>query len=86
MYANPSGSVMEVAVTAIAVAANAPSITVRGVVIYKYAPRSFAGAIGGANPSSGLTVEDCEIGYVFGSAIVADAFGTIRRNKIFQIG
>jgi hypothetical protein len=76
---NPQGRVVELSVTENAFRGNAGDVTIRGLVVEKYANRAQTGAISADNTSNWL-IEDVELRYNHGTGIrVGD--GSVLRNS-----
>ena len=61
-------------------------ITVRNVIVEKYATPFFSGALGGASPASNFVVEDSEVRLNHGGGIVVGLNGIVRGSYIHHNG
>ncbi len=87
---NPSGHTLEGAVTPYAFEGSAfgagTGVTIRGLVIEKYATPAQDGALGHTNMAANWTVRDCEIRFNHGAGIRGGSNVTIARNNIHHNG
>jgi parallel beta-helix repeat protein len=68
-YDDPRGKKVETSVTKYAFSSNARGVTVRGLIVEKYASPAQSGAIGGGGGTSGWIVRDNEVRWNHGSGI-----------------
>ena len=80
---DPAGRVVETSVTPVAFDGGATNVTIRGLVVEKYANGAQYGAIAGGRS---WTIEDSEVRWNHGTGIVVGAGSIVRRNNIHHQG
>ena len=61
-------------------------ITVKNIIVEKYATPFFSGALGDASPASNFVVEDCEVRLNHGDGVVIGLNGIVRGSYIHHNG
>lgn len=82
---NPAGRTVEAAVTQWAVSSNAANVTLRDVIVEKYANRAQAGAVNGVDGAN-WTIERVESRFNHGVGIVVGSGGRILTSKAHHNG
>ena len=85
-YDHPSGHKVETSITRTAFAGSATDVTIRGLIIEKYANPAQMGAIGDQRPGDGWIIEDCEVRWNHGAGIRLASQGRARRNVVHHNG
>lgn len=83
---DPAGKVVEVSTTRIAFAPAADGVTIKGLVIEKYAIPAQMGAVGGQRPRSGWVIEGNTIRWNHGTGVKVGADSVLRNNRIHHNG
>jgi hypothetical protein len=83
---DPAGKKIEVATSRFAFNASADNVTVRGLIVEKYAIPAQMGAIGEQFPRAGWLVENNEVRWNHGVGVVIGRGGTVRNNYIHHNG
>lgn len=83
---NPQGRLVELSDTSAAFSGNGDNVTIRGLVIEKYASRAQRGAIQGDGGNSGWLLEDNEIRYNHGTGVRTNTDMVLRNNWVHHNG
>jgi len=86
LLSDPAGAKMEISLARRAFGGNARGVTVRGLIVEKYAIPGHMAAIGDQYPGEGWTVEDNEVRLNHGQGISFTGRATIRNNKVHHNG
>ena len=86
MLDDPTGFKMEISLARRAFGGSARGVTVRGLIVEKYAIPGHMAAIGDQYPGDAWTVEDNEVRLNHGQGIAFTGRATIRRNKVHHNG
>ena len=81
-----TGTVTEIATRRSAINPSAVAITVRNIIVEKYASPVFVGVLGGQFPAKQFVVDDCEARLNHGDGIVVGFRGIIRRTYMHHNG
>jgi hypothetical protein len=86
MADNPSFHKMEISISRRAFGGSAANVTIRGLVIEKYAIPGHMAAIGDQYPGKSWVIEDCEVRLNHGQGISFSGAAIVRRNRIHHNG
>ena len=82
---NPDGKTVETSVTRIAFGGSATGVTIRNLIVEKYANEAQKGVVN-HGIAAGWVIEDNEVRWNHGTGIVAGTNGVLRRNKVHHQG
>lgn len=83
---DPNGHTVEISATRVALAGSASDVTIRGLVIEKYANPAQIGVIGGQQTGNGWIIESNEIKMNYGTGVKVGSAARIARNDIHDNG